>query len=266
MSGNLTFNGTSAASLGLSIGSVDVYAGPIQSANPYSVPGRIGEVLPSYDLSRVPNQIITYDAALFMRAASNAEVAKQFNKIRHWLLSPAGYQTLTDTYDTAVYRKAYVCSDIVPVRKGAGQNFVFQISFSCDPRRFLSGVTQIELEGTSQTVTTPTTINGYTIAREGARPLIKFSWTGTAKFVIKKHNSATVIGSIILADNTSNPRDIWYDAETGNASYNKAGTSNANSQIEAITGDIRIGPEAMDLSWEYGAAPQAIIDQRYWVR
>ena len=265
MSGTLTFNGTSAASFGLKIGSVEPYSGPVQSMKTYNVPGRIGEVLPRTDLSQIPNQIITYDAALYMKNATDSAVAKRMAQIRKWLLSPKGYQVLMDSYDPDVYRRAYLVGDIVPTRKGAGQSFSMKLSFSCDPRRFIRNVTPIELEGASVTVATPTTINGYSVANQ-AKPLIQFSWSGTAKFVIKKHNKSTVIGSIELANNTDNPRDIWFDAETLNATYDEAGTQNANSLIANVTGEIRLGPEAMDLSWEYGAVADAIITQRYWTR
>ena len=266
MSGSLAFNGVSAESFGLRIGCVDVYNGPAQSMNPYAVPGRIGDVLPRKDLTQIPNQIITYDAALYMKNASAADVSRRMQEIRQWLMAPSGYKTLVDSYEPDVYRKAYLTNDIGPVRKGSGQNFTMKLSFSADPRRFLRNVGSIELEeGETLSVTTPATINGYAVNQK-AKPMLKLNWDGTGKITFRDHDTQAVIGKITLALN-EDMEEVWFDTETLNATFDEDGTQNANSLISDVSGEIRLGPGAVDIVLSHeGTYAYAEIYPRYWVR
>lgn len=261
MSGWINFGGTpSDGGMNIRIGGHQVYGGEFQAVEPFRVPGRIGDVLPVEDLSTIPNEVRIYNAAVFMRNASNADVARRFHVIRNWLQTGGGYKVLTDSYEPDFYRRAYCSENIVPERLGAGQNFAFDITFSCDPRRFLAGVTPIRV-GTA-TVTTPDTVNGYAV-NKAAKPLIYFSWDYAETFVIADHTTHETIGTIGLANGTD--QQCWFDAETMEAYSDAACTQSANNLITSVTGDIRIGPGSVDVSFisHYAVAE---ITPRYWVR
>ena len=265
MSGTLTFNGVTAASLGLRIGGVSSYAAPGREVQTYYVPGRIGAVYPAVDYSQVPNEIREYAAALYKRAGSNETVERAMADIRDWLLNADGYAVLSDSYEPQFYRRAYFVGDVIPTRKGAGQNFEIPLRFSCDPRRFIAGVSDFTVHGASGTVTytTPATVNGFSI-RDAARPLILIS-TGGNNTIITFTDATTnaLIGKIELSG-VGGQTDIWLDAETLNATFVSDG-SNANTIISDIVGEIRLGPGPTTISFN-DSLIALTFTPRWWVR
>lgn len=121
---------------------------PARKIDRYKVPGRNGDVIVPQDawenVSREYDIVITgasYDAA--------AEV------LARWLYGPSGYQELSDTFDSAVYRKAYV-SEKTRIKNLMNTNGRCTIAFECDPRRFLKiGKTAVTLSATTN-VSNPT--------------------------------------------------------------------------------------------------------------
>ena len=169
MSGSLTFNGVTAESLGLRIGAVRVYDAPGREVQTYMVPGRIGAIYPTKDLSQIPNQLREYSAALYLKSASDEEVERALASLRAWLMID-GYAELTDSYEPNFYRRAFFSGDFLPERRGAGQDFVVPLTFSCDPRRYIRNVPTLKVRG-QVTITTPETVQGYHIT-EASKPLI----------------------------------------------------------------------------------------------
>lgn len=264
MSGALTFNGKTAASLGLRIGGVSSYAAPGRTVETYYVPGRIGAVYPAADYSQIPNEIREYTAALYKRAGSMETVERAMAEIRDWLLNVDGYAELSDSYEPQFYRRAFFTGDFVPTRKGAGQNFEIPLRFSCDPRRFIAGNHDFIVSGSSGTTIydTPATVNGFAI-REGCHPLIKISTGGDAvEITLTDITANKVIGKIQLAG-LLQEFDFWLDGETLNAYFDNG--DNANALISDIIGEIRLGPGPTRISFN-SSTIALTITPRWWVR
>ncbi|MBR3240683.1 MAG: hypothetical protein IKO68_11110 [Oscillospiraceae bacterium] len=143
--GDFTLGAATASGLGLKIGGVNVYNAPSNRQEVFHVPGRIGDVVTEESPENWPNEIREYKAGLYLRTATNAQVARRMNQIRYTLMTGNGYSELRDTYEPEFYRRAFLVGDFVPVRKGAGNNFEFPLTFSCDPRRYIDGVDFAEI-------------------------------------------------------------------------------------------------------------------------
>lgn len=269
MSGALTFNGVTAASLGLRIGGVSSYAAPGREVQTFNVPGRIGAVYPAKDYTQVPNEIREYNAALYLRAGSKESVERRFAEIRNWLLNAKGYVELSDSYEPQFYRMAFFTGDFSPIRKGAGQNFEIPLRFSCDPRRFLVGYYAFEVSaGGSSTAsyTTPETLDGFRI-NDSAKPLIWISNGGeqvTVTFTDVTEVNGTPrnvqIGQLTIASRLA---DFWFDSETLTA-YLDDGTP-ANNLIVDVSGEIRLGPGQTRISFNSALITMTFYP-RWWVR
>lgn len=268
MSGSLTFNGVTAASLGLRIGGVTPYAAPGRDVQTFTVPGRIGAVYPAKDFSQIPNEIREYAAALYKRADSNETVERAVAAIRNWLLNVDGYAELSDSYEPQFYRRAFFTGDVTPARKGAGQNFEIPLRFSCDPRRFIAGdhhFTVFAASG-SATYTTPETVSSFRI-NDSAKPLIHVSNGGERAVVTFTDVTEvggvprnTQIGQLILAGYDD---EFWFDSETLTAYYDDG--SAANSRIEDVIGEIRLGPGQTRISFNNSLISLTFYP-RWWVR
>lgn len=269
MSGSLTFNGITAASLGLRIGSVNPYDAPGREVQTYAVPGRIGAVYPPKDLSQIPNEIREYSAALYKKAASMETVERAMVQIRRWLLGVDGYAELSDSYEPQFYRRGFFTGDFAAIRKGAGQNFEFPIRFSCDPRRYIAGDHHFEVHGAvvPVTYTTPISVNSFQID-EAAKPLIFVSYDGiefTVTFTDVTEENGTPrnvqIGSFTVRAGTE--ADFWFDTESLIAYYPDG--SDANARIKDVTGEIYIGKGQTKISINVATAALTFYP-RWWVR
>lgn len=227
MSGTLTFGGVAASTHGLKIGSVNVYNAPSPRQEVFHVPGRIGDVVPVDSPENWPNEIREYAAALYMRNASMTNVAKRFAEIRDWLMKK-GYQTLTDSYEPAFYRRAYLSGDFVPQRAGAGQNFKASLVFSCDPRRFLANISDIVLfsaGGSTTVAAAPTAPTIYPVYSK-TYPLLTIQGGGEA-FDLNFDDGNETYGYIKFASTTAT---FTFDCETLECS--------ASGIVTDVSGDL----------------------------
>lgn len=268
MSGTLIFNNLSASNYGLRIGGVNSYTAVGREVQTFRVPGRIGEVIPAKDYVQIPNEIREYNAALYMRAAAPTLIEGRMANIRRWLLGPSGYAELSDSYEPGLYRRAYFIGDVVPVRKGAGQNFEIPLRFSCDPRRFISGDHHFRVAGSggTATYTTPERVGDFKVT-EAAKPLIWISNGGdyavvTFTDVTEEGGSPrnTQIGQLKIAGETA---DFWFDCETLTAHYDD-GTP-ANAMIEDVIGEIRLGPGPTKIEFTTSLVALTFYP-RWWIR
>ena len=270
MSGSLTFYTKTAASLGLRIGGVDVYKTTGNNITTINVPGRIGQVIPvDYDLL-LNNEIREYAAAIYLRAASNADVEEAMIKIRDWLLNHPGYQTLTDSYEPSVYRRAFFSGDLIPKRKGAGQNFEIPLRFSCDPRRYIANVPDTVMnmgaQGALTATITPPFQDGIGLyIPEAPKPLIKFEggWANDPTTLTFTDSTYTEDYGHISFD--GNIGTLYFDCETLNATSQPNGGVSLNSWITDAVGDLQLNKTVTYMKRD-NVDSKITITPRWWVR
>lgn len=113
----------------------------------FKIAGRNGDLV--VDNGRYNNIEVVYPAFIANAFAANEQ------KVRNWLKTGAVYGKITDTYDSTHFRFGRPVGELVfePVRPN-GANF--EITFDCDPRRFLlSGDSFVTFSG-SWSDTNPT--------------------------------------------------------------------------------------------------------------
>lgn len=176
---------------------------PERKVDRYKVPGRNGDiVVPQNAWENVRR---SYDLAIIGTDYDTAA-----SELMSWLYAPSGYQRLTDSFDTAVYRRAYVSeeTDIENLMNTTGR---CTIVFECDPRRFLkTGETSVTLANGTRSYTNPT--------RFEARPVITVHGSGSG--TITAYNKQITISSIT--------EGMVIDCEAQEAYL---GTSNLNSDV-----------------------------------
>lgn len=275
MSGKLYINGSdlTGSTYGLRIGGVRTYQGRSDESRGVLVPGRIGEVMPDKTTTigglsypdwpdGFPNELREYKAALYLRNASAATVEKKLAALRWMLLNPfGGYKTLKDSYEPSFYRLAVFSGDFVPERKGAGQNFEFPLTFSCDPRRFFL-VPDIAITGTTHYLTpTDSGISGFTVDML-AKPVIKVVGND-AQMVIRflTVQTSEEYGRITMAPFTGTAIIDCNDL-VARGSYTVTG---GGPLITAISGEPCLLPTGCKFHRSSGSA-SVTVTPRWWVR
>lgn len=186
MNGEITWAGTTLSSLATNWVNGDVLIEhapetnrPARKLDRYEVPGRNGDVI--VPQSAWENVTRAYDLVVY-----GGDYDKMTADLMSWLYAPEGYQRLTDTFDTAVYRKAYVSNetDIENIMTTDGR---CTVAFECDPRRFLtSGESTTTITGTDS-ITNPTAFE--------ARPVMTVHGSGSA--TIECGGNTITISSIV---------------------------------------------------------------------
>ena len=97
------YNGISSKDMGVRISSKDIFSAPKYDLKFQSIPGRDGDLI--YSEGRYPNTSVSYTC--FIPAKSIQELADKVTAIKGWLYAePDRYHTLSDSYDTAFFRRA----------------------------------------------------------------------------------------------------------------------------------------------------------------
>ena len=128
--GNLTFNSkNSLTDFGVYITGSGTHNAAELDTTVFQIAGRNGDLVVSNN--RYKNIQVLYPAFI------PSTFASQEQKVRNWLQNRVEYSKLTDTYDTTHFRLARPVGELTfePTR-GNGANF--EITFDCDPRRFLT--------------------------------------------------------------------------------------------------------------------------------
>lgn len=163
MNGEITWAGVTLSSLGnVLIEEAPETNRPARKVDRYEVPGKNGDIVVAQDAwENVPR---TYDLVVY-----GGDYNQMTSALMEWLYAPSGYQRLEDSFDSSVYRLAYV-SEATDIENLVNENGRCTVSFECDPRRFLkAGESAVTLSGTG-TITNPT--------RFTAKPVITVSGSG----------------------------------------------------------------------------------------
>ena len=137
----LSFDNVSSRSYGVYITGEAVYNAPEREVEMISIPGRNGAL--ALDKGRFENIEVTYPAGIF--ADTEANFAQAVSDFRNFLCSKKGYCRLSDDYNPSEYRMAVYKSglEVSPAQLKAGE---FDITFECQPQRFLtSGETAVSV-------------------------------------------------------------------------------------------------------------------------
>lgn len=137
---SITWNGVSSDTIGVVVERIPNRYVPTRRFSPQQVAGRNGNIL-LVDKS-FPNVEQEYEVYLSAEAQGLPSVARA---CAEWLMGPDGYCRLEDSYDTTVYREAFLMGgyDLENILNKFGR---CTITFSCKPQKYLlTGDTPIEI-------------------------------------------------------------------------------------------------------------------------
>lgn len=165
----LSFDNVSSRTYGVYITGSAVYNAPEREVEMISIPGRNGAL--ALDKGRFENIEVTYPAGIF--ADTEADFAQAVSEFRNFLCSKKGYCRLSDDYNPSEYRMAVYKSglEVSPAQLKAGE---FDITFECQPQRFLTSGETEQTVSNNGTLTNPTLF--------AASPLLKVVGYGDVKF------------------------------------------------------------------------------------
>lgn len=201
----LIFDDVNSADYNVFISGESTYSTPERDIEIISIPGRNGTL--SIDNKRFANIAIDYPAFIAYDFRQN------FDAFKAALMSVSGYAKLADTYDPEHYRKARFYSAIDPKMDQLNRHGTFNITFDCDPRRFLKSGDAVREYTANASIKNPT--------RFSALPLIRAYGTGTF----------TISGVSVAISTASTYTDI--DCETQEA---YKGSTSCNSNITLTNG------------------------------
>ena len=153
---SITWNGVSSDTIGVIVERIPNRYVPTRRFSPQQVAGRNGNIL-LVDKS-FPNVEQEYEVYLSAESQGLPSVARA---CAEWLMGPDGYCRLQDSYDTTVYREAFLMGgyDLENILNKFGR---CTITFSCKPQKYLlTGDTPISIPAG------PTTYTGDVVQFDG---------------------------------------------------------------------------------------------------
>ena len=232
----MIFNGNSSRDFGLYISGSGTFGAPKRNYEKFSVPGRNGVL--KIDSGTFENVSIQYKCAIVQNFSQNAAA------LRTWLLSPAGYCRLEDTYHPEEFRMAQYSSgvdftDFTQLLRAASVT----LTFDCKPQRFL--------KSGDNPIYNPVKI--YNPTAFPAKPLMKFKMTAASGSIAVGECDIALAG-MTIGD------IITIDAETMDAVGSSGG--NVNNGV-TIRGDIVLHPQSYATVSSSGIT-DLTITPRWW--
>ena len=227
------FGGKDSRDYGVYITGTGVYNAPLKSYDTVTVPGRSGDLI--IDNHRFENVELTYPAFIY------ANFKTAISQFKAAMLSENGYQRLEDSYNPEEYRKALYVGDMEVEARPKHDAGSFEITFNCDPRRFLKSGEVAAAVASGKFIDNPTKFT--------AKPLIRVTGYGTL-----------YVGSqqITIAQHF---QYIDIDCEMMDC-YN--GTSNANSYVTMQGNDFpELPPGRTGITYS-GHITKVEITPRWW--
>ncbi|MCD8299993.1 MAG: hypothetical protein LUC41_02255 [Clostridiales bacterium] len=235
----LEFDGRSSKDYLLFLSGPGVYNSPAPDTETVNVPGMNGSIIrenAAPGMRRFSNVDIKYKAFFFNGLPAKTQAVKS------WLLSPAGYRKLKDTYAPGFFRMA-VCTQALSfdvTRQKAAQ---MELVFNCKPQRWSEeGQNPITLSEPGMTLMNP--FDFY------SQPVIKVSGDGGGTITIGDRSVAIY----------SFDGDVTLNCETQNA-YLADGTF-CNNAIYSEEFPL-LAPGVNGIDWDGGITAVEIIP-RWW--
>lgn len=282
MSGRLSINGNDLlTTFDVEIGAVTPYSATGNPEDAALVPGRVGALVRQQTISiggfewpvwpdGLPNEIREYTSALYThkgnKRSNNAALEAKMAALRRMLLLPSNGRLLKleDSYEPGTYRLGYFSGDFSPIRKGGGNNFEIPLRFSVDPRRFVAGDFDVELQSlahffSAQDVGAP--LAGQIGAL--ARPVIQIEGSGDALSLYFKDVTGEIYGQI---DFNAFAGLIEIDTNDMTVVSQGGATLGGGPFINDTEGECVLLPTGCTVERSEGSAAYILISPRWWVR
>ncbi|MCC8075277.1 MAG: hypothetical protein LIO95_04930 [Clostridiales bacterium] len=234
----LSFNGTSSRDFLLYLSGPGVYDAPAPDVTATSIPGLNGDLITDNartGLRRFQNVDIKYKAFFFNGLPAKTAAVKS------WLLSPVGYQKLTDSYDPDFFRMA-VCTSALAFDVTRQQAAEMELIFNCKPQRWSeTGQEPVALSSSGAVLENPYAFH--------AQPLIRVYGTDEGTLTIGDYS--------VVIYSFSDYVDL--NCETQNA-YNANGFCNDTIYSEDFP---LLAPGENTIVWDGGITSVAITP-RWW--
>lgn len=204
-----------------------------------SVPGRNGDIIITQDAYENVEQ--EYDLALI---GLEETLPQTVRAVMEWLMRPAGYARLEDSYNPDVHRLAYY-RGAVDVENRFNTLGRATVTFVCKPQRFLNSGERPISAFNGMKLTNPAV---YT-----AKPLIAVKGAGEAVL--------TVGDSEVTISDIGTGGEIDIDCESMSAFY---GTTNLNGAI-SINGEFPVLKAGdTEITWTGSGVTGVTITPRWW--
>lgn len=228
----LTIGGKPSTDFGIYISGVGIYDAPERDVTQIEVPGRNGDLI--YDNGRFRNVEIHYPCYIVN------EFAEHFNGFKQYMYSDASYRRLEDTYDLDHYRLAQFKGPLTPDLQILHRTGAFDLSFTCDPRRFLKSSDYAVTLTESSMIFNPTYFK--------SKPLLRVYGTGSF-----------TIGDIEV---TISSADVYTDIDCELLECYK-GSTNCNGNVTCDSFSD-LGLESGENTIMFDGITQLDITPRYW--
>lgn len=232
---SLTFNGTNGNSLGCIVEHYPDRSFPERLVESVRVPGRNGNLTRKQGYGNVA---LSYDVYFSGETVGMQSVA---DAVAAWLLSPAGYCRLEDSYDPDVFRMAQYIGP-VDVRNYVNKFGRVTLSFDAMPQRWLKTGETATAYADGDTITNPTT--------ETALPIIQL--TGSGDVTLSLGGASLEIAGL--------DGDMTIDCEAQDC-YD--GPTNLNGIVTRVNGFPSLQPGANTLGVS-GTVTALTITPRWW--
>lgn len=212
----------------------DSFAAPAPVYETVTVPGRPGElILDAEDPGRWKNIEIPFPCFIA------SQLPERWYAFRRALLGLSGYQVLRTTHHPGEYRLGYLRADLLPQTGPYNQAGRFELTFSCQPQRWLDAGAQPQPVQNNTALANPT--------QHPALPLIQVSGSGAG--------TLTIAGSTLQLQDCNG---VMLDSQTEDA---YRGSTNMNL---TVSGDYpTLGPGLSTVSWS-GGITAVQITPRWW--
>lgn len=159
---SITFGGVNSADFGLYIGGEGTFNAPKRVVEMISVPGRDGDI--AIDQGHFENIEVKY--TVINKEDSLSDFSTKLSGFRNAICALRGYQRLEDTFHPNEFRMAIFIDEfeVKPIEYATASEF--EITFNCQPYRFLTSGEAEQTIADGGTITNPTLF--------GSKPLVSF--------------------------------------------------------------------------------------------
>lgn len=193
-----TFNEKSSLDFNTFISGENTWNTPSKDIEVMAIPGRNGTL--SISNNRYKNVNIAYKAFIADHFEQN------FGALKAYLMTQEGYGILEDSYHPDHYRRARYVGEISPEMTQLNRHGEFELTFDCDPRRFLKSASKLKEWANN------TSYLNNTLFR--ALPLIRAYGTGS---LTVGNISVTITSANVYTDLDSELQEAYKGATNCNA-------------------------------------------------